>query len=53
MMEPHKFNTFLLVILLMCLLGAAVAILSLLVQPPLKKLKQRYFPGEQEYELIV
>uniref|UniRef100_A0A1I7XKR5 Potassium-transporting ATPase subunit KdpA n=1 Tax=Heterorhabditis bacteriophora TaxID=37862 RepID=A0A1I7XKR5_HETBA len=51
-MEPHHVNSYLLILVAVLVGMALFAALMLLIQLPLERLKKRYFPGEQEYELI-
>ncbi|KAK6754792.1 hypothetical protein RB195_013652 [Necator americanus] len=52
-MEPHVINSYLLVGVAILLMMAVLVTLLNLAQPPLRRLIKYYFPGEQDYEIIV
>ncbi|CAL2046947.1 unnamed protein product [Caenorhabditis brenneri] len=52
-MRPHEMNQFLIYCILFLFVMLILSIILLFVSRPIYKFKCKYFPGEQEYELLV
>ncbi|CCF23327.1 uncharacterized protein CELE_F21A3.2 [Caenorhabditis elegans] len=52
-MRPHEINQFLIYCILFLFMMLIVSIILLFVSRPIYKFKCKYFPGDQEYELLV
>ncbi|UMM37999.1 hypothetical protein L5515_009588 [Caenorhabditis briggsae] len=51
-MRPHEMNQFLIYCILFLFVMLILSIVLLFVSRPIYKFKAKYFPGEQDYEML-